>query len=232
MATQAPLDKMLALFERPESEAALVRAGKVPRGWLYDVGGGLYFHSKIPESALREDGSPGRVKKPSDGDGGGSGEAKETMASAMLKFDFTRTMFGGVRFDYFGDAQVGDVLTTEDSTESVRITEGSSGLLGVTTSVKRYFSPRGLVLEQRSQGIAKQTTKPGTKDSGPRARPEPPADTVWERTVTPTMVSLFSYSALTFNRHRIHYDEKYVSPAASSLRPALLPTGLTVLGLR
>ena len=47
MATQAPLDKMLALFERPESEAALVRAGKVPRGWLYDVGGGLYFHSKI-----------------------------------------------------------------------------------------------------------------------------------------------------------------------------------------
>ena len=55
---------------------------------------------------------------------------------------------------------------------------------------------------------------------------------MWERTVTPTMVSLFSYSALTFNRHRIHYDEKYVSPAASSLRPALLPTGLTVLGLR
>jgi 3-methylfumaryl-CoA hydratase len=34
---------------------------------------------------------------------------------------------------------------------------------------------------------------------------------VWKRSVTPTEVMLFRYSALTFNGHRIHYDHPYVT---------------------
>ena len=31
----------------------------------------------------------------------------------------------------------------------------------------------------------------------------------WSRTITPDPVTLFRYSALTFNPHRIHYDRPY-----------------------
>lgn len=39
-----------------------------------------------------------------------------------------------------------------------------------------------------------------------RKKPLAPRDTVWRSEFIPSEVSLFSYSALTFNRHRIHYD--------------------------
>ena len=35
----------------------------------------------------------------------------------------------------------------------------------------------------------------------------------WHRTITPDPVSLFRYSALTFNPHRIHYDRPYAMKA-------------------
>jgi 3-methylfumaryl-CoA hydratase len=31
----------------------------------------------------------------------------------------------------------------------------------------------------------------------------------WRRTITPSSVMLFRYSAITFNPHRIHYDKPY-----------------------
>ena len=97
---------MLAIFDRPERELELVADGQVPRGWLLGGGGNMYFHSSTPESGLREDGSPGRVATPT---ATAEAEAKPTMGSAMLKFDFTRVMFGGTHFSFFSDLQVDDV---------------------------------------------------------------------------------------------------------------------------
>ncbi len=55
----------------------------------------------------------------------------------------------------------------------------------------------------------KEPVKPGEQDGGTRARPTPPEGCPWRSTHTPTAVSLFSYSSLTFNRHRIHYDSHW-----------------------
>ena len=40
-------------------------------------------------------------------------------------------------------------------------------------------------------------------------RDEVPANLPWRRTITPDPVSLFRFSAITFNPHRIHYDRPY-----------------------
>ena len=39
----------------------------------------------------------------------------------------------------------------------------------------------------------------------------PPSDTPWRRTVEVDVVTLFRYSAVTFNPHRIHYDRPYAT---------------------
>ena len=36
-----------------------------------------------------------------------------------------------------------------------------------------------------------------------------PFEAQWSRTLVPDPVLLFRYSALTFNSHRIHYDQRY-----------------------
>src|ERR1043165_4219854 len=38
-----------------------------------------------------------------------------------------------------------------------------------------------------------------------------PRDELWRRDIRPDPVLLFRYSAITFNSHRIHYDQPYVT---------------------
>ena len=47
----------------------------------------------------------------------------------------------------------------------------------------------------------------GTRKSGGRREPAPE----WSETFLPTTVTLFQFSALTYNGHRIHYDHPYVT---------------------
>ena len=54
-------------------------------------------------------------------------------------------------------------------------------------------------------------------------RASAPADPVWSRTVHPTPVLLFRYSALTMNCHRIHYDLDYARDVEAC--PGLLVHG-------
>ncbi|KGJ16678.1 acyl-CoA dehydrogenase, partial [Paracoccus sanguinis] len=49
---------------------------------------------------------------------------------------------------------------------------------------------------------------------GPRPAPAPqpaPEGSAFHRVITPDPVLLFRYSALTFNGHRIHYDQPYAT---------------------
>ena len=54
----------------------------------------------------------------------------------------------------------------------------------------------------------REAVAPGAKSGIPK-RDEVPADLPWRQTITPDPVSLFRFSAITFNPHRIHYDRPY-----------------------
>lgn len=81
VATTDPLTTMAALFNRPDSDLKLIEQGTVPRGWLYDIGGGMYLRNYSVEDKLKVDGLPG---------GGGSAEGKATLTKELAKIGITR----------------------------------------------------------------------------------------------------------------------------------------------
>jgi 3-methylfumaryl-CoA hydratase len=62
-----------------------------------------------------------------------------------------------------------------------------------------------VAIEEEQNIVYTEAPKPGAVPA-PRAAP---GDAAWRRQLRPDPVMLFRYSALTFNPHRIHYDQPY-----------------------
>ncbi len=86
--------------------------------------------------------------------------------------------------------------------------QGSTGSLIFTTQVRRISTPRGLALVEEYDTAFREDVKAG-ETSGIPKRDEPAAGLPWTRTIHINEVSLFRFSAITFNPHRIHYDRPY-----------------------
>ena len=74
-----------------------------------------------------------------------------------------------------------------------------------------YTTGRGCAVRERQDLVYREAAVPGApvaKTAAPLALPVPRTSTMaQEIETTPTL--LFRYSAVTFNGHRIHYDEPY-----------------------
>jgi 3-methylfumaryl-CoA hydratase len=70
------------------------------------------------------------------------------------------------------------------------------------------YSPRGLAITEEQDIVYREEPDPNAPPPAPQRAPGTP---VWKKAVTPDPVLLFRYSALTFNGHRIHYDQPYVT---------------------
>lgn len=180
--TEAPLKGMIATFDRNETTP---KAGEaIAPGWHL-----CFLHSYARRAALGEDGLP--------------------MESDVLpRMPLPRRMYAGSTFTFSGDIRVGDRLRRETEFTDVQLRSGSTGTLIVTTQTRRIFTPRGLALVEAANTVFREEVKAGTK-SGVPVRDAAPTDVPWRRTIKPDPVTLFRYSALTFNPHRIHYDRTY-----------------------
>ncbi len=103
---------------------------------------------------------------------------------------------------------MGDKLRREIEFSDIQLRQGSTGNLIVTTQTRRIFTPRGLALTEAANTVFREEVKAGDK-AGVPVRDAAPSDVPWRRTITPSSVMLFRYSAITFNPHRIHYDKPY-----------------------
>jgi 3-methylfumaryl-CoA hydratase len=101
-------------------------------------------------------------------------------------------------------------LTRETTLSDIQVRKGSTGTLIFTTQTRRISSPRGLAITEDYQGAFREEVKEGEKSGIPK-REEVPAGLAWRRTVKADAVSLFRFSAITFNPHRIHYDKPYAT---------------------
>ncbi len=119
-----------------------------------------------------------------------------------------RRMFAGKRITFHADLRVGDEVRRSSVIQEVNIKQGRSGTMVFVTVKTDIASPRGLALTEEQDIVYREAPAPGA----PTPPPQPaPGKAVWSRTVTPDPVMLFRYSALTFNGHRIHYDQPYVT---------------------
>jgi 3-methylfumaryl-CoA hydratase len=150
----------------------------------------LYFHDPAPQSKLGPDGHAER-------------------GDFLPPIPLPRRMWAGSRFTFGGPAlRIGETASRKSEIKSVEAKTGSSGSMVFVTVRHTLSGPEGTAFVEEQDIVYREAAK-----SGETARPPKPApsDATWSKTIMPDPVLLFRYSALTFNGHRIHYDQPYVT---------------------
>jgi len=102
---------------------------------------------------------------------------------------------------------VGDTVARTSAIASIESKQGASGPL-VFVGVDHVFRVGGEARVEERQTLVYRGIQPYAPPPA-SAEAEAPAD--FERGLTPDPVMLFRFSAITFNGHRIHYDEPYAT---------------------
>ncbi len=121
--------------------------------------------------------------------------------------DLPRRMWAGGRIAFYQPLRLGDYAVRESTITDVTAKQGKSGSLVFVTVRHSISGSNGLALVEDQELVYREAPKEGsaTRAGDPAKQPDPQ----WSRTITPDPVLLFRYSALTFNSHRIHYDQPY-----------------------
>lgn len=182
LAIAAPLRGMVVTFDRDET--APTDGQPVPPGWHL-----AYFPEASRLSDLGSDGLP-------------------LERGGLPKMPLPRRMYAGATLTFHAPILVGDALRRETEFSDVQLRKGATGTLIIATRTQRIYTPRGLAITEDAVSVFREAVPQGQKSGIPQTEP-PPAGLPWTRVIKPDPVSLFRYSALTFNPHRIHYDRPY-----------------------
>lgn len=117
-----------------------------------------------------------------------------------------RRMWAGNRMEFFQPIRTGETLRRQSTIADVRFKSGAGGKLCFVTVRHEIHAGSGLTTVEEHDVVYREAAAPGAR--APRHRPAP-AEPVWSRTVSPSPVLLFRFSALTMNSHRIHYDRTF-----------------------
>ena len=122
--------------------------------------------------------------------------------------DLPRRMWAGTQATYHKPIHVGEIIRNVTTIEAVTPKVGKTGPL-VFLKLKHEISGEdGVATTEIQDVVYREEAQPGAVAPEP---PPAPAEAVWKRTIHPSPVLLFRYSALTMNSHRIHYDRTYVT---------------------
>ena len=117
-----------------------------------------------------------------------------------------RRMWAGGRLRFPGTLRLGEAVQRKSTIASVRSKEGRSGPLVFVTVRHEIENTGGVAIEEEQDLVYRDVSGPGSGSTQPP--PEPPE---WSESFMADSVTLFRFSALTFNGHRIHYDHRYVT---------------------
>jgi len=181
-----PVRAMRATLDRASDEP--LRGEPLPPAWHW-----LYFLEAAPATAIAADGHPRR-------------------GDFLPPVPLPRRMWAGGRIQWHDPLRVGDIATRVSEIVRVEPKQGRSGVLVFVTVRHSLATERGLALVEEHDIVYREAPIPGsaTVSAPPEPGTTPPA-AAWHRRWWPDEVMLFRYSALTFNGHRIHYDQPYVT---------------------
>ena len=189
--TAASVRKMSALLDRPPGKAPGPSASLSP-GWHW-----LYFNPAPRRSELGPDGHAMR-------------------GSFLPPVPLPRRMWAGGQLRFLGGLKLGEVVRRRSTIVSIDHKKGRSGPL-VFVGVRHQISGEGgqLAIEEEQDLVYRDGSGPAQNPVGPSvgARPAklPPGPAQWSESFSADAVTLFRFSALTFNSHRIHYDVRYAT---------------------
>jgi len=121
--------------------------------------------------------------------------------------ELPRRMWAGSRIRYLAQLPIGSLATRRSRIVSIENKSGKRGAL-TFVMVQHTISCDGVACISEEQDIVYREAMPhGTATAtAPQHYDGVPQ---WSRSVAPDTTLLFRYSALTFNGHRIHYDQAY-----------------------
>jgi 3-methylfumaryl-CoA hydratase len=180
--TAQPVAAMSATLDRDDPAPAA--GDPLPALWHW-----MYFTPKVRRSHLGPDGHPAR-------------------GGFLPPVPLPRRMYAGGRLVFHAPLRVGTGARRVSEILDVAEKHGRSGPLVFVTVRHAYHADGGLALEEEQDLVYRGEAK-AAGDA-----PPPGNDAVagpWRRRIEPDPVTLFRYSALTFNGHRIHYDRPYAT---------------------
>jgi 3-methylfumaryl-CoA hydratase len=180
-----PTAALSALLDLPATAAA--EGEPLPPLWQW-----LYFLDHPRRSELGDDGHP-------------------AAGHFLPPLPERRRMFAGGRLRVHAPIRVGDRI--ERRTELVDVTpkSGRSGEM-VFTTTRHEFRRAGELLAVEEQDIVYRSQPAGAARAPvPPSAPEPEPAARWRLELPTDPALLFRFSALTYNTHRIHYDQPYAT---------------------
>ena len=182
----APLRALSATLDRDDPAPAMGTA--VPPLWHW-----LYF---LPHARASEIGPDGHPKR----------------GGFLPPVPLPRRMWAGGRLSWEASNPlcVGQQVQRRSTIQSVKHKAGRTGELLFVLVEHQYLNARGLALTEEHDIVYRSAAQPGEAAPAPQ-RPPLAGQAAWSRSITADAVTLFRYSALTFNGHRIHYDRQYVT---------------------
>lgn len=117
-----------------------------------------------------------------------------------------RRMWAGGEVNFLGSIREGDTVEKSSKIMSVTKKKGTTGELFFVNVAHSYFTSGTLAIAETQNIVYRAAAKNRTVPTPPTS-PEPKFDRTMKFPIS--SVTLFRYSALTFNAHRIHFDQAY-----------------------
>ena len=117
-----------------------------------------------------------------------------------------RRMWAGGELEFHEPLIVGKKIDRKSIIENIQNKQGHSGDLCIVTILHELRDGQELCVSERQNLVFREDPKP---DAPTPPAQKPPMGPEISRDITPDPVTMFRYSALTFNGHRIHYDADY-----------------------
>lgn len=182
--TERMLDSAVqALAATLDLHAAPAAGEPLPPGWQW-----LFFNPVVRRSGLGADGHPRR-------------------GGFLPPIELPRRMWAGSRIEYRAPLPVDSEATRRSRILKVENKVGKRGSLWFVTVQHTTLAGGETCIVEEQDIVYREATPPGAAPAAPVQRFDGEAQ--WSRTVEPDTTLLFRYSALTFNGHRIHYDQAY-----------------------
>ncbi|MFM0060198.1 MaoC family dehydratase N-terminal domain-containing protein [Paraburkholderia phytofirmans] len=163
--------------------AALAEGAPLPPLWHW-----IYFLSGSPPSELGRDGHPAR-------------------GGFLPPVPLPNRMWAGGSVEFLAPLPLGASVEKRSQIVSVEHKQGRSGELVFVTVRHDVLHEGRTAISEHHDIVYKEPAPPGPRLSSPATPATPAAQ--HSRPFEPTSTTLFRYSALTFNGHRIHYDVDY-----------------------
>ena len=149
----------------------------------------MFFRDATAQSQLGPDGLPAR-------------------GALMPPVPLPRRMSAASRIRFNTPLRLGEMAVKRSEIASITEKSGKSGQLVFVNLHHTVLNAADEVAIEEEQNIVYTEAPKSGAMPPPKPAPEEPA---WRRELSPDPVMLFRYSALTFNPHRIHYDQPYVT---------------------